>query len=252
MHLSKLEVCLLTLISLIVIGFMPYFQSMAQAAQPKKAAVQAQAPAKTQTKLQKQVAVLSAKAPNLDPKVLELALIAHSEATTRGLVSRPLLTVIDYSKRSVEKRLWIFDLSSNQLLMETHVTHGEKSGKDRATRFSNENGSHKTSIGVYTTAETYNGQHGYSLRLDGHDEGFNDRARERAIVIHGAEYASERYIKRNGTLGLSWACPAVDSKIARKLIDTIKEGSLVFVYYPDNRWLRNSSFLNNSSLSDEG
>jgi len=223
MHRPIFQFCLLSLMSLVFLSCLP---AKAQAADTAKKA-----------------AILASRAPSLDPKVLELALSAHERAQAKGLVSKPVLTVIDYSKKSTEKRLWVFDLDKDKLLMETHVTHGEKSGKDLPTQFSNIDGSHQSSLGVFTTAETYQGQHGYSLRLDGHETGINDKARKRAIVVHGAEYASESYIKRKGTLGLSWACPAVDSKISRKLIDTIKNGSMIFAYYPDKGWLKSSSFL---------
>lgn len=238
MGLTKIETLAITVISLISFILMPCTQFQAQAKSPAKAPVVAQAKAAPS-----KVSILAAKAPNLDPKVLKLALTAHQEAKAKGLVKRPILTVIDYSKTSIEKRLWVFDLSKNKLIFETHVTHGENSGKIKSTRFSNINGSHQSSLGVFTTGETYYGSNGYSLRLDGHEKGVNSLARKRAIVVHGADYASEKFIKRNGRLGLSWACPAVDSKIARKLIDTIKNGSLIFAYYPDQKWLKSSSFL---------
>lgn len=241
MCLSKIEMCLATVIALIIFTFMPSTQQKAQAY--PQAFQQVKAQIEAQSKTAEKAALLASKAPNLDPKVIELALKAHEKAQAQGLVTKPLLTVIDYSKRSVEKRLWVFDLAKNKLLIEAHVTHGEKSGKDKATRFSNIDGSHQSSLGVFTTAETYYGAHGYSLRIDGHEKGINDKARKRAIVIHGAHYASESYAKRMGVLGLSWACPAVDTKISRTLIDTIKHGSMIFAYYPDNRWLNSSSFL---------
>lgn len=219
----NIQIALLSLISFFVLCFFPFAQANTS----------------------KQAVVLASKATsNLDPKVVELALTAHKEAKAKGLVSRPILTVIDYSKQSIEKRMWVFDLAKNKLIFETYVTHGSKSGKTQATRFSNIDGSLQTSLGVFTTAETYYGTHGYSLRVDGLEKGINHNARKRAIVIHGADYASENYIKRKGTLGLSWGCPAIDTKISRKVIDTIKNGSLIFAYYPDNRWLNNSSFLN--------
>jgi hypothetical protein len=198
----------------------------------------------TEASPSRQAAVLASRTQNLDPKIVQLALSAHQEAKSQGLVSRPILTVIDYSKKSIEKRLWVFDLSRNKLIFETYVTHGVKSGQTQATRFSNVDGSLQTSLGVFTTGETYHGSHGYSLRMDGLEKGINHNARKRAIVIHGANYATENYIKRKGTLGLSWGCPAVDPSISRRLIDTIKNGSLIFAYYPDRRWLNNSSFLN--------
>jgi len=179
----------------------------------------------------------------LNPNIVRLALTAYEKAHSQKLVNKPMLTVIDYSKKSIEKRLWVFDLNTNELLIETYVTHGEGSGKKRARRFSNKEGTHRTSIGVFTTAETYRGVYGYALRLDGHEEGFNDQARKRAIVIHGADYVNEGYIEKHGRLGTSFACPAVDDAIAQQLIDTIKEGSLVLAFYPNKKWLKSSAFL---------
>jgi hypothetical protein len=243
MCLNKLEVCLIVIISLIIFSFCPNTQERAQAWPQAFTQVKAQMGA--QSLNARQASALAAKTSNADPKVIELALKAHKEAQAKGLVKKQILTVIDYSKRSVEKRLWVFDLNTNKLLMETHVTHGEKTGNDIASRFSNIDGSHQSSIGVFTTAETYHGQHGYSLRIDGHEPGFNDKARKRAIVVHGASYASESYAKRMGRLGRSWGCPAVDYKLSRKLIDTIKHGSMIFAYYPHNNWMKSSSFLKN-------
>ncbi len=116
-------------------------------------------------------------------------------------------------------------------------------GANLATKFSNENESHQTSLGLFVTDTAYVGKNGYSLRLDGLDEGFNDRARERAIVMHGAPYVSEAFVKANGRLGRSWGCPAVSDAVARELIDRVKGGSLVFAYYPDAEWLKTSKYL---------
>lgn len=192
----------------------------------------------------KRAIALASQAKNLDPKVVELALTAYQEAKARGLVKKPYLAVIDYSKRSVEKRLWIYDLAHNKLVYELYVSHGEGSGADIATRFSNIKDSRQTSIGVFTTAETYEGMYGLSLRLDGREPGFNDNARKRSIIIHGADFAREDYIKKHGVLGTSWACPTVSDEISDQLIELIKNGSLIFAYYPDKRWLGSSSFLN--------
>jgi hypothetical protein len=101
----------------------------------------------------------------------------------------------------------------------------------------------KSNIGLLTTAETYYGKNGYSLRLDGHEPGFNDLARERAIVIHGADYATEEFMNRMGRLGRSWGCPALDPEISREVIDTIKDGSVLFGWYPDRQWLDTSAFV---------
>jgi hypothetical protein len=123
------------------------------------------------------------------------------------------------------------------------VAHGKGSGENATERFSNTLGSRMTSLGVFLAADTYNGQHGLSLRLDGLEPGFNDRARERAIVIHGASYVNEAIIGAMGRLGRSWGCPAVRPEVAKKLIDAIKDGSLVVAFYPDANWLERSAFL---------
>ena len=121
--------------------------------------------------------------------------------------------------------------------------NGQGSGDNLANAFSNTPESHQSSIGLFVTAETYIGKHGYSLRLDGLDRGFNDRARERAIVVHGASYVSPAFVKAQGRLGRSWGCPAVSAAVARPLIDAIKGGNLLFAYYPDQEWLRSSQYL---------
>jgi hypothetical protein len=180
----------------------------------------------------------------IETDVFDLALSAASCAVKSGAVKNPpTLTVIDYSRPSSEKRLWVFDLRSRELVYEELVAHGQGSGANLATEFSNDNESHQTSLGLFVTADTYVGKNGYSLRLDGLDRGVNDRARERAIVMHGAPYVSEAFVKANGRLGRSWGCPAVSDLVARKMIDTVKGGGLVFAYYPDAEWLKTSKFL---------
>jgi hypothetical protein len=180
----------------------------------------------------------------MNPRVLELALRASRCASTSGAVDDPAtLTIIDYSKPSIEPRLWVLDLETRQLLYEELVAHGQGSGGNVATRFSNTPDSHQTSLGLFVTETTYVGRNGYSLRLTGLDRGFNDRARERAIVMHGAPYVSQAISKQLGRLGRSHGCPAVREAIARELIDRVKGGSLVFAYYPDAQWLKSSQFL---------
>jgi len=189
-----------------------------------------------------------ASAQTLDETVLRLALNAAACARDSGAVSNArLLTVIDYSKASTEPRLWVLDLETERVLFEELVAHGRGSGENYATRFSNDEGSHQTSLGLFRTADTYVGSNGYSLRLDGLETGVNDRARERAIVMHGAPYVTETTSRAIGRLGRSWGCPALRPAIARNVIDTIKQGSLVFAYYPDQQWLRGSKFLNSCS-----
>ena len=185
---------------------------------------------------------------SLNETVLRLALNAAACARNVGSVANErLLTVIDYSKASTEPRLWVLDLEREQVLFEELVAHGRGSGENFATRFSNADGSHQTSLGLFRTADTYVGTNGYSLRLDGLEAGINDRARERAIVMHGAPYVSEFNLRTVGRLGRSHGCPALRPAIARTVIDTIKDGSLLFAYYPDKRWLRGSRFLNGCS-----
>jgi hypothetical protein len=185
---------------------------------------------------------------SLDNKVLRLALGAVACARSTGKVQNDrLLTVIDYSRASTQPRLWVLDLEREQLLFEELVAHGQGSGENFATRFSNADGSHQTSLGLFRTADTYVGGNGYSLRLDGLEAGFNDRARERAIVMHGAPYVSDDNVRAVGRLGRSHGCPALRQSIARSVIDTIKQGSLVFAYYPDKNWLQGSRFLNGCS-----
>ena len=184
----------------------------------------------------------------LEARVIRLALGAVTCAREAGAVLNDrLLTVIDYSKPSTEPRLWVLDLARERVLFEERVAHGQGSGDNYATRFSNLDGSHQTSLGLFRTADTYVGTNGYSLRLDGLEPGVNDRARERAIVMHGAPYVSEGNIRTLGRLGRSHGCPALRPGIARQVIDTIKDGSLVFAYYPDRQWLNGSRFLNGCS-----
>ena len=181
---------------------------------------------------------------NIETEVFKMALDAASCAVRTGAVSAPeTLTVIDYSKPSSERRLWVFDLKAKELVYEELVAHGQGSGANMATQFSNEPETHRSSIGLFVTGETYTGRNGYSLRLDGLDAGFNDNARARAIVVHGAPYVNTEFAAAHGRLGRSWGCPAVSDAVARSLIDRIKGGGLVFAYYPDQRWLQTSPYV---------
>jgi len=186
-------------------------------------------------------------APKIDPQVLDLALRSYGRANEEGLIDRKgILTVIDYSRLSSEKRLWTFDLQSHRLLFEDLVAHGKNSGENKTVAVSNAFESKMSSVGVYKTGEPYIGKNGYSLRLIGLENGFNTNALARAVVLHGAWYVSDEMIKSYGRIGRSWGCPAVRKEIATPLIDTIKDGSLLVIYYPDTDWLEHSSFLNAS------
>jgi L,D-transpeptidase catalytic domain len=182
--------------------------------------------------------------PGLSSDVLRLALGATQCAAERGLVKRrDVLTVIDYSLPSTQPRLFVFDLEAQRLLFRELVAHGKNSGDNHTRHFSNSHGSLATSLGLFVTADTYIGGNGYSLRLRGLEEGFNDSAWDRLIVMHGASYVSRAAIGALGRLGRSWGCPAVRKEIARKLIDTVRGGSAVFAYYPENEWLKRSDFV---------
>lgn len=184
---------------------------------------------------------LEALAPRADPDVLALAVQAMACTPAGREAGR--LAVIDYSRASREPRLWVFALDPPELLFEEHVAHGRNSGGDLATAFSNRNGSHQSSLGLFRTGETYHGANGYSLRMDGLEPGFNDLARARAIVMHGAPYVDPVSAALQGRLGRSLGCPAVRPAVARAVIDTLKDGQLVFAYYPDRDWLDGSELL---------
>jgi hypothetical protein len=155
-----------------------------------------------------------------------------------------IVTIIDFSKPSTEKRLFIIDLKNQKVLHHTLVAHGKNTGQNEAVKFSNVKGSNSSSLGLYRTAEPYHGKHGYSLRLDGLEKGFNDNARSRAVVMHSASYVSEKFIEKYGRLGRSFGCPAVPAEHSKEIIDLIKGGSCLYIY------AKNHYYLENSILSD--
>jgi hypothetical protein len=175
--------------------------------------------------------------------VLRLALRAQACGERQGLFDQPFLTIIDYSLPSTVPRLWVVDVRTRRVLRNALVAHGRNSGEDFAVAFSNEPGSMQSSLGLFRTEDVYRGRHGESLRLIGLEPGINDRAEERKLVMHGAWYVSAAYAARHGQLGRSWGCPALELGVHRRIIDRIKDGSAVFVYYPDAHWLRSSRFL---------
>jgi len=192
----------------------------------------------------KLVSSLAKQAPSLKKSVIRLALGASDCAAERGLVKRrDLLTVIDYSLPSTQPRLFVFDLATHKVLFRELVAHGRNSGDNKASFFSNDPGSLATSLGLFVTDDPYIGSNGYSLRLRGLEEGINDMAWDRNIVMHGAAYVSRAAIRALGRLGRSWGCPAVRKEVARKIIDTVRGGTAVFAYYPEKSWLHDSQFV---------
>ena len=184
---------------------------------------------------------LRALAPDLDRGVLALAVEARNCAVRNGEVGDDSrLAVIDYSTPSTKPRLWVFDVANDRLLFREHVAHGQGSGENVPTRFSNQANSHATSLGLFRTAETYIGGNGYSMRMDGLDPGFNDNARARAIVMHGADYVNPQVADARGRLGRSYGCPALRRQFAKVVIDSLKQRQLVFAYANDAAWLRSS------------
>ncbi len=182
-------------------------------------------------------------ASGLDSNVFRKALVGYYNLKKTNLVSpiRQILTIIDFSRKSSQKRLWIVDLASNKLLFNTLVAHGQGSGGDMATSFSNLENSHQSSLGFYITSETYFGKHGFSMKLEGMDKGFNTNARDRAVVVHGADYVSQSFINKTGRLGRSHGCPALPVELTKTIINTIKGQTCLFINGPSEKY--NSNFL---------
>jgi hypothetical protein len=167
----------------------------------------------------------------------KVAFEGFENLNSQNKLEKSILTIIDFSLSSNTKRLWVIDMNSNEVLFHTLVAHGMNSGQEFATNFSNKSQSYKSSLGFYLTAEIYIGKHGSSLKLDGIEKGINDNARERAIVIHGADYVSEAFAENNGRLGRSQGCPALPSNLTSKIITKIKNKSVLFIYHPSRKSL---------------
>lgn len=160
------------------------------------------------------------------------------------ITNNSFLTIIDFSKPSSEKRLFVINTQTGDVVFKTLVAHGRNSGKELANNFSNAASSFASSLGFYITADVYKGKHGISLRLNGCEKGFNDKAYKRAVVMHGADYVSESFIEQNGFLGRSHGCPAVPALMSKKIIDVIKDGSCLFIYAPSKKYLSLSAIIN--------
>ncbi len=180
----------------------------------------------------------------LSEKAFNYAYKGYQVLLEKKLLTNPgLLTICDFTQSSRKKRLYLINLTSREVIMNTWVAHGRNSGLDYASKFSNKTKSHQSSLGFYITRQTYMGAHGLSLRLDGIEPRFNDKAFRRAIVVHGADYIGE---ERSPTtfMGRSYGCPAVPKKESATLINTIKNGTCLFIYYPSSQYLKGSTILN--------
>jgi hypothetical protein len=181
----------------------------------------------------------------LDYRVFRFAVIGYINMRNDGLLSdKKIIAVIDYTVSANKERFFVIDLDSKRVLYHTLVAHGKNTGNKFAKYFSNIPKTQKSSLGFYITAETYFGKHGYSLRLDGIDSSYNDNARGRQIIIHGAHYVSSAWAEKYGRIGRSWGCPALPEQDAKEIIDTIKNGCCLFVYYDDKEYLKSSEYLN--------
>ena len=182
----------------------------------------------------------------LELDVFEKAILGFNNLKKAGKIDEDshLLTVCDFSLSSTQKRLWVIDLNDKKILFNSLVAHGKNTGEEFARKFSNTESSLQSSLGFYVTESTYNGSNGFSLKLHGMDKGFNDRALQRAIVMHGADYVSEDFIKSQRRIGRSWGCPAVPTVLAKPIINTIKDKNVIFIYYPDQNYLSSSVWLN--------
>lgn len=191
----------------------------------------------------------------LNPIVFETAYRGYANLRAAGKLNtdNEIISIADYSLSANVKRLWIIDLKTKKVLLNTYVAHGQGTGEEFATAFSNRENSHQSSLGFYVTGETYIGEHGLSLYLHGMDNGFNSAAYQRAVVLHGAAYVSEDFIRDNQRLGRSWGCPAVAQELAPEIINTLKDGTCLFIYHPNKKYLASSYWLNKKAnkLKDE-
>lgn len=185
----------------------------------------------------------------ISPEVFRHALAAHKEATSEGKTTSLMLTIIDYSRPATEKRLWVVDVVTHDVLESEYVAHGEGSGDLVPTQFSNKDGTHQSSLGTFITGSPYEGVRGHSLRLFGLEAGINDNAFARGLVIHGTPGVSQAKAL-SGSQGRTEGCPAVPSEAARRLIARIANGSVVFAWYPDRDFLEKSGFLDRGAVAE--
>jgi hypothetical protein len=176
----------------------------------------------------------------------------YTDLVSSGAVKNDhILTIVDFSLPSSKKRLFVIDVTTGKILFNTFVSHGRNSGKEMATEFSNDLNSFKSSLGFYVTGNTYSGEHGFSMRLEGQEAGINDNAYNRSIVMHAANYVNEKVIKAKGFIGRSLGCPAVPPSLHKAIINTIKDGSCLFMYSPDAFYISHSRMINQPVLQQD-
>jgi hypothetical protein len=183
----------------------------------------------------------------LSQAAFDYAIQGYDHLLAEGKIKREdIISIIDFSLPSSKKRLFVIDLREGKLLFNTLVSHGRNSGGITATTFSNEPESFKSSLGFYITAETYRGEHGYSLRLQGEEKGINDNAMSRGIVMHSADYVNDQVVRNQGFVGRSLGCPAIPAVLHKKIIESIRNGTCLFVYSPDKFYAAHSKILGNN------
>lgn len=180
----------------------------------------------------------------LSANAFNYAYKGYKKLLAKGIIKSELLTICDFSQSSKKKRLYIVDIENNEVLLNTYVAHGKNSGREFATKFSNRPSSLQSSLGFYITKNTYYGEHGLSLKVEGLEPGFNDKAYKRAIVIHGADYIEPSWLDHSNYMGRSFGCPAVPDDESKFIVNTIKNGSCLFIYHPSKNYLNKSKILN--------
>jgi hypothetical protein len=181
----------------------------------------------------------------LHERALFYALLGYHRLLRKHMLKKTgVLSICDFAQSSGSKRMYVIDVYNKRLLYRTYVAHGIRSGRDYAHSFSNAAESHKSSLGFFVTRNAYFGSNGLSLRIDGMEKGFNDRAKQRSIVIHGAPYVSERILHKYGVMGTTYGCPAIPEEMASQVIPVLKNGTCFFVYYPSKHYLARSRVLN--------
>jgi hypothetical protein len=171
------------------------------------------------------------------------ALLGYSKLEEKDLVEKKILTIVDFTLSSKKKRMWVLDMENNKVLFHSLVAHGQKTGGEFATKFSNKVNSHQSSLGFYVTGETYYGKNGLSMFIDGMEEKFNSKARDRYVVMHGANYANPEFINKLGRLGRSYGCPAIPTALTQDVIDTIKGKSVLYIHSADKTYLSESKMI---------